>query len=230
MTLRLYDYILSGNCYKVRLLLSFLAVEYDAVPVDFYPGKEHKSQAFLKINPAGTIPVLTHGDLVLTETSAILVYIADKFDQSGRFFPKQPSALLGEVMNWLSFSNAITKTAGAARVHEMLDIKTDLQAAQTGAYQALRLLEERLSEQEFDGSPFLVGEHLTIADIACFPYVALAPDGGVMLDDYPAINRWMVTLRKLDRFIEMPGIHPIHESPDKPLPSVQKELERADDE
>ena len=229
MTLRLYDYILSGNCYKVRLLLSFLAVEYEAVPVDFYPGREHKSQTFLKINPAGTVPVLTDGDLVLTETPAMLAYIADKFDHSGRYFPKQESALMGEVMNWLSFSNAITKTAGAARLHQMLEIKTDLQAAQTGGHQALRLLEERLSEQEFDGSSFLVGEYPTIADIACFPYVALAPDGGVLLDDYPAINRWTVILRKLDRFIEMPGIHPIHESPDKPLPSVQKELERADD-
>lgn len=229
MMLRLYDYILSGNCYKVRLLLSLLPVEYEAVPVDFYPGKEHKSAAFLKINPAGSIPVLVHDDLVLTETSAMLVYIADKFDSSGQFLPKAPSALLGEVMNWLAFSTAITKTAGAARLHQMLDIKTDIQAAQTGAHQTLRLLEERLSEQEFDGSSFLVGEHPTIADIACFPYVALAPDGGVLLDDYPAINRWMVTLRKLDQFIEMPGIHPIHESPDKPLPSANKEREHAND-
>jgi len=62
--LRLHDYPLSGNCYKVRLLLSLLGVDCERVPVDFFPGREHRTPRFLALNPAGQIPVLEHDDLV----------------------------------------------------------------------------------------------------------------------------------------------------------------------
>ena len=76
----LYDYELSGNCYKLRLLLSFLKIEYKTVPVEFYPGQEHKSDWFLKINPLGQLPVIDDDGFMLRDAQAILVYLASRYD------------------------------------------------------------------------------------------------------------------------------------------------------
>jgi glutathione S-transferase len=90
-------------------------------------------------------------------------------------------------------------------------------ALQKAGILALRELEAALFEQHLRGMGFLVSDRPTVADIACFPYVALAPDGSVSLDPYPGIRKWMRSLRALDGFIEMPGIHRLHEL--KPEPS-----------
>ena len=74
--IKLYDYELSGNCYKLRLFLNILNVEYERIPVDFYPGREHKSDWFLQINPLGQLPALDHDGLVLRDAQAILIYLA----------------------------------------------------------------------------------------------------------------------------------------------------------
>ena len=86
----LYDYVLSGNCYKIRLFSALLGMEYDSVSVDFYPGFEHRSEAMLALNPAGTLPVMVtaEGD-VLTETNAMLAWIALRAGEgtAKRWFP-----------------------------------------------------------------------------------------------------------------------------------------------
>jgi glutathione S-transferase len=82
----------------------------------------------------------------------------------------------------------------------------------------LRILEARLFDRRCEGGTFLVGARPTVADIACFPNVALAPDGGVSLDPYPSIRLWMRAIRALPGFIEMPGIHRLHEL--SPMPEV----------
>ncbi|TGV87726.1 glutathione S-transferase family protein, partial [Mesorhizobium sp. M2D.F.Ca.ET.145.01.1.1] len=85
---------------------------------------------------------------------------------------------------------------------------------------ALRELEAGLVEQSIRGQRFLASDRPTVADIACFPYVALAPDGGVSLNPYPAIRLWSRAIRGLDGFIEMPGIHRLHELKPEPVPEV----------
>ena len=82
--MKLYDYVLSGNCYKIRLLATFLDIDYEAVAVDFYPGREHKSAAFLKLNPLGQIPVLEDDGLIIRDAQAILLYLANKYDTAKR--------------------------------------------------------------------------------------------------------------------------------------------------
>ncbi|OYW97724.1 MAG: glutathione S-transferase, partial [Rhizobiales bacterium 32-66-8] len=92
----LYDFELSGNCYKLRLLMSILKLRYDIIPVDFYPGRQHKSDWFLRLNPFGQLPVLRDDDRVLSDSGAILAYLAKKYDATGLWFPDDP-ALTAEV-------------------------------------------------------------------------------------------------------------------------------------
>src|SRR6202034_3101259 len=113
----LYDYELSGNCYKLRLFMSFLHIPYKSVPIDFYPGREHKSEWFLKINPLGQLPVIDDDGYVLRDAQAILVYLAARYDGSGKWSPVGDPAALGRISMWLAFADAVTATASAARLH-----------------------------------------------------------------------------------------------------------------
>ncbi|OJF93692.1 glutathione S-transferase family protein [Pararhizobium antarcticum] len=218
--MKLYDYILSPSCYKVRLMASLTGVTLDLRPVDFHPGAEHRSAAMLALNPAGCIPILEDGDLLLTESAAMLAYLAAKAAPAWLAGEKPEEA--ARVQQWLAFSSRLTASLGGARLHEMLLRPGDIAVLQRQGIAALRELEAGLVEQGVRGMRFLASERPTIADIACFPYVALAPDGGVALDPYPAIRLWSRALRSLDGFIEMPGIHRLHElKPEPPIPTVE---------
>jgi len=194
MSATLYNYVLSGNCYKVRLLASLLNTELNTIAVDFHPGQEHKSEAMLQLNPAGTLPILTVDNHVFTETQAILFWLAKQFDKSQTWYPGDSTEQV-LAMQWLSFSGRLTVTVGELRLHTMA---------------CLRELESHLSEQAIQGIDFLISDNPTIADIACFPYTALSPDAGLEHDDYPAIRNWLHRVRSLDGFITMPGIHELH--------------------
>ncbi|NEH54003.1 glutathione S-transferase family protein, partial [Rhizobium leguminosarum] len=174
--MKLYDYILSPSCYKVRLMAALTGVKLDLRPVDFHPGAEHRGAELLALNPAGSIPILEDGDLILTESSAILVYLATK--AGPEWLDNGTAEDAARVQQWLSFSGRLTASLGAARLHEMLLRPGDIGALQAQGTAALRELEAGLVEQGLRGMRFLAADRPTIADIACFPYVALAPDGG----------------------------------------------------
>ena len=215
--MKLYDYILSPSCYKVRLMAALTGVKLDIRPVDFHPGAEHRGQELLALNPAGSIPILEDEDLILTESSAMLVYLAAKVAPS--WLGSGGAEETARVQQWLSFSSRLTASLGGARLHEMLLRPGDIGALQSQGIASLRELEAGLVEQGLHGMGFLASDRPTVADIACFPYVVLAPDGGVSLDPYPAIRLWSRALRSLENFIEMPGIHRLHEL--KPEPHIE---------
>jgi len=206
MTIRLYDYTLSGNCFKVRQMLAWLGLAFESVAVDFHPGKAHKAPAFLAdINPRGQLPVLDDDGFLLRDAQAILVYLASRHDAEGRWYPDD-ARLRGEITVWLATADEITATASAARLHDAFGYALDVQAARDGAHKLFRLLDDHLAERASQGRQWLVGDHATIADLACFPYVALAPEGGIVLDAYPDLRRWVQQVRHLPGFIGMPGI------------------------
>lgn len=205
----LYDYELSGNCYKLRLFMNILGLSFQAKSIDFYPGREHKSEWFLKLNPLGQLPVLDDGGVVLRDAQAILTYLALKYDGSGKWFPVGDAVVAGRAAMWLSFAEQITATASAARLHDSLFYDFDIVALRAGAHRLFRILDEHLWFAEQEGQEFIASaSHPTIADIACFPYVMLSEEGGVYRQDYPAIRRWCDRFKRVPGFIVMSGIFP----------------------
>lgn len=201
---RLHDYVLSADCYTVRLMLALLGIAYEARAVDFYPGREQDSAEFRALNPFGDIPVLEEEGLVLRDAGAILCHLANRYDGGGRWLPRD--GRFGPVMMWLGFAGNELSVLRTGRQVAMLGAAGDLEALRAKGRVALRLLEDHLTERGFGGGEWLVGEGPTLADIAAFPHVALSHDSGVGLEDYPALNLWQRRVRKLPGFVGMPGI------------------------
>ena len=216
MSFKLYDYALSGNCYKIRLFASILKLDYERIAVEFYPGAEHKSREMLQISPAGTLPILKSGDMILSETPAMLFWMAKKFDRLGSWWPGgDDENLKAFILQWMGFSGQLSDTIGKARLNALFQKPIDKENTIKRARLLLRQIELRLTEQSFDDKKYLVNHNPTIADIACFPYVALSPDVGANLglehDGYPAIRNWLHSIKSLEGFIPMPGIYPMHD-------------------
>ena len=202
--MRLYDFELSGNCYKVRLLLGMLGLDYERVPVDSSKG-ETQTPAFKTLNPRGQIPVLEDGELLLWDSLAILVYLARRYGDPERAGgPWLPADAVGEarVMQWLALSEN-ELLYGLARARSVLRFGRpfDLAACQTEGRAGLEVLEGHLT-----GRDWLEGEVVTIADIACYPYAALADEAGVALGPYPAVQAWLERFADLPAYHTMPGL------------------------
>ncbi len=208
--IKLHDYPLSGNCFKVRQMLAWLGLAHEVVPVDFFPGREHTRAAFLaNVNPLGQLPVLDDDGFVLRDAQAIVVYLASRYDTRGRWYPDDPK-LRGQIAMWLATADEITRTASAARLHDAFGYRhLDIDACRSGARAVFRVLDDHLAEQAGAGLRWLAAApDPTVADLACFPYVALAGEGGISLDEFPALRNWVWNFRHLSGFIGMSGIFP----------------------
>lgn len=208
--MKLYDYPLSGNCYKVRLLLSWLQIEYEKAPIDFYPSAEHKTDWFLEINPLGQIPVLQDDDQLIRDAQAILVHLAANYDNSGNWYPRHEPKILGHIQSWLAFADEITATCSAARLHDAMFYELDVEAVRRRGKQLLEILDEHLWFRECAGDYWIcTNQHPTIADVACFPYVALCEEGGISQVPYTAVQRWIERFMRIEGFEPMPGMMPL---------------------
>lgn len=197
--MKLYDLELSGNCYKVRLFAALADIRLDVVPVDFMSG-EHKRPPLITLNPWGELPILQDGEVVLRDSQAILVYLAGRYADE-RWLPRDPAGL-GQVMQWLSTSaNEIQNGPGAARLVDKFGFALDKADTVRRANRILPLIEAHLASHAW-----LALGRPTIADCAVMPYVALAPEGGLSLADYPNISQWIARIKSLPGFVAMPGI------------------------
>jgi len=180
--------------------LSFLDLPYERVPVAMRDGCNQVDEAYLAL-PRGQIPTLLDGEVVLWGSTAILCYLAMRHDPDRCWLPQDPQHF-GRVMQWLEQAqNEIATGLFRARVIMKFGLAGDLQAAQETARLALAVLESRLSAQQW-----LAGPGPTIADIACFPYAALAAEGGVEVGPYPGVMRWISDFHAPEHFVGMPGI------------------------
>ena len=191
--MKLYMTPRSGNAYKARLLLAMLNVSHEQALLDFAK-KEHKQASYLKLNPRGQVPVLEDGGKVLWGSTAVLVYLARK--HGGDKWLPSDAAGEAEVMQWLELAqNEIHYGLQWARGN-----KTGVRSM--GNYdeyygyglEGLAILEGHLKKNQW-----LALGRPTVADVACYPYVAVAPEGGFKLEDYPAVQAWA------KRFEALPG-------------------------
>jgi len=196
MTLRLYDYAASCNCYKARLLLAQLGVEYERVPVDIFAG-ETLTDAFAAMNPARTTPVLESDDGFLPESNAILVYLA-----SGTpFLPADPFGL-AQVVRWLLYEQTdVVPAIGGLRFRLLVGRWTpdapEAQRRKAWSDEVLRLLDEHLAANEF-----LAAGRYTVADIAVYAYSHRAEEAGIDLTPYANVRAWFARVEGQPGYIE----------------------------
>jgi len=194
---RLYDYMPSGNGYKVRLLLAQLATPFELVEVDILKGLT-RTPEFLAKNPNGRIPTLEiEPGVFLPESNAILFYLAE----GTPFFP---SDRLGRarVWQWMCFEQ-YSHEPNIATVrfwvsHDLLtpERRAQLDQKRTLGYAALGVMEQHLERRAF-----FVGERYSIADIALFAYTHVAGEGGFDLAPYPAVRAWVERVRGEPRHV-----------------------------
>jgi len=205
----LYDFELSAGCYAVRLMLSILRVPYDTVAVDIYPGTDNRAEWFLKLDPAGTLPVMVDDGLTIVGANPCLIHLAGKYDATDRWIRTEDALGHSPMHGWFGFAQRLTASSGVARTGVAFGWDADLLALQAEAHRLLRQLDEHLWFGEKQGRDWLVeGDHPTIADIAVFPDVVLCEEGGVSRQDYPAIRRWLDRVRRIDGFTVMSGVFP----------------------
>lgn len=196
-TIKLYRHALSGHAHRAEVFLSLLNLPYQLINVDLANG-EHKQAEFLNKNIFAQVPVIEDGDVTLSDSNAILYYLAKQYDTSHSWMPDD-ILLASEVQRFLSIaSGQIAYGPCAARLVNVFNAPLDHQVAITISHQILAQLNQHL-----EGKNWLVGEQATIADVANYTYIAHAPEGGVSLQDYPNIQNWITRFEALQGFIPM---------------------------
>ena len=186
----LHDYLPSQNGWKVRVLLGLLDMPYRSRNVSIFEG-ESRTETFLKLNPVGAIPVLELEEgRPIAESNAILTYLAE----ATRFLPSDPYQR-AKVMQWLFFEQYhVEPVIGSLRFWTLTGRLEHNQSMIAGkreaATRALAAIDRGLAD-----SLFLVGEDLTIADIAVYAYSHRAEDCGFSLAAYPAFVAWSGRVR-----------------------------------
>jgi len=195
--IRLYDFLPSGNGYKVRLLLRQLKIPFELVEVDILAGAT-RTPEFLAKNPNGRIPVIELEDgRFLFESGAILVYFAE----GTRFFPDDRWQR-AQVLQWIFFeqySHEPYIAVARAWLHVFgLDDerRRQLPQKQKLGYDALAVMERHLGTRRF-----FVAECYTIADIALYAYTHVADEGGFDLERFPAVRAWLDRVRGQDAHV-----------------------------
>jgi len=202
--MKLYDMALSGNCYKIRLFLSILDIEYTKIPVNVKSG-ENTTPEFLQMNPNGLVPVLIDGSTTIYDSAAILTYLARTYaDES--WLPSG-AIPLANVIRWLTFEQNEGRY-GLARARAIsLNMPSPLarlgtlEDSQALANIALDALNRQLMKTDWLAG----GSKPTICDIACYPYTALSGDGGLSLEPYTAVRRWIDHIENLAGYVVQSG-------------------------
>ncbi len=188
---------LSGHAHRVELLLRALGLPYCLAEA---PAEIRRGDAFRRLNPFQQIPVLEDGELVLADSNAIMVYLVKRYAPGSEWLPEEPVAA-AQVQRWLSVAaGEVMHGPGSARLIAQFGVSDDPGRAGRIAQRLLGLMDEHLT-----GRPFLAADHPTIADLACYSYVAHAPEGGIPLAPYEAVRDWIARVEALPFFKAMPA-------------------------
>lgn len=194
--IKLFRHPLSGHAHRVELLLSLLGLPTELVFVDLANGA-HKQPEFLAINVFGQVPVIDDNGTLVSDSNAILVYLAQKYG-NGDWLPSDPLGA-AKVQRWLSVA-AGQIASGPARARLITVFGAPYNAEETIANSHALL---RVVEQELANSAYLAGNQPTLADVAGYTYIAHAPEGNVSLADYPNVRAWLARIEALPGFVPM---------------------------
>jgi len=200
----LYDHPLSGNCHKIRLFLSMLDVPHMTDRVDVFK-RENTENWFVALNPLTQIPTIRDGDIVVQDSQAILTYLALKY--APEWFGRTPVGVAA-VMEWLSFAAKevcnglqMSRLFYLAEEFRLAEEDIDIARATAQGLKVLSFLEDILVARDW-----LALARPTIADLAVFPYVAMAREGKLPLDDYPSVLAWIERISALPGYVPMRGL------------------------
>jgi glutathione S-transferase len=196
--LTLYGLRLSGHSHRAELFLSVLGLPYRFVEVA--GSAQREAPDFRRLNPLGQIPVLTDGPAVIPDSNAILIYLAGRYAPDGDWMPGDPLGA-AQVQRWLSIAAGDVRYGPAlARLMVVFGAPGDRETVHAAAARILAFMDGQLTDR-----PYLAADRPTLADIACYSYVAHAPEGGVSLAPYPAVRAWIARVEALPGFIPMPA-------------------------
>lgn len=198
--LTVYGMSVSGNCHKVRLLLEQLGRRYQWVEVDSAHGQT-RSAEFLARNPNGKVPIIERDDgRILTESNAILCWLAE-----GTPFMPADSWQRAQALSWMFFEQyshepyiAVARFICGWTAPDS-PRRGELPSLRERGHKALAVMERHLS-----GNDWFTGPDYGIADIALHAYTAVAPHGGITLEPYPSIQRWLARIGQQPGFVAMP--------------------------
>jgi glutathione S-transferase len=205
--LKLYDYAASGNCFKPRLLLAQLGIEYERIPVDIFDG-DTLTDEYERLNPFRSTPVLVLPDgTPLIESNAILWYLA----RGTEYLPDDPVGE-AEVVRWLIYEQAdVMPAIGGLRFRLITGRfgadSPEAEARRTNAYEVLRILDTHLATRDF-----LVADRYTIADLSVFAYAHTAPEAGIDTSSCANFNEWLVRVADQPGFVDDLEPYPLNAS------------------
>jgi glutathione S-transferase len=192
--MKLYYHPLSGHAHRARLFLSLIGIAHELVEVDLAAGA-HKAPAFLKLNRFGQVPVLDDGGTIVSDSNAILVYLAKKCRKTD-WLPEAPAAA-ASIQRWLSVAaGQIAFGPAAARLVTLFGAKFNAEEVIGRAHAVLTLIDEELVDKDW-----IAASNPTIADVALYSYVARAPEGNVDLTSYRNVNAWLGRIEALPGFV-----------------------------
>lgn len=195
--IKLYNFPRSGHAHRVELMLSLLQLPTELVYVDLAKGA-HKQADYLAINPFGQVPAIDDQGVVLADSNAILVYLAQKYG-NGRWLPTDPVGA-ANVQRWLSVTaGPIAYGVARARLVTVFGASYNAEELIAQSHALLKVI-----DQELASTPYLAGSEPTIADVSAYSYIAHAPEGNVSLEDYANIRAWLARIEALPGFVGMP--------------------------
>ena len=195
--IKLYNFPRSGHAHRVELMLSLLQLPTELIFVDLAKGA-HKQPDFLALNAFGQVPAIDDQGVVLADSNAILVYLAQKYG-NGRWLPADPLGA-ARVQRWLSVAaGPIAFGPARARLITVFGASFNAEEAIARAHDLLKVM-----NQELANAAYLAGNEPTIADISAYSYIAHAPEGNVSLEDYANVRAWLARIEALPGFVGMP--------------------------
>lgn len=194
---KLYRNPISGHCHRVELMLSLLDIPYETVDLDMANGA-HKAPDYLKISPFGQVPAIDDNGITLSDSNAIITYLEKKYNDGYDWTPQDPLQA-AQVQRWLSVAaGEIAYGPCAVRLVKVFGVELDYDLARQKTEALFTVMDQHLASQSF-----LVGENITLADVAAYSYVSHVPEGGVSLTPYPAIEAWLARIEAQPKFVAM---------------------------